>query len=564
MAPKNPMGNKPVKAKAKVKAAKPETPKRDNFLATTVQRLRDMAGNVCSFPDCHVHTHGSKALHDGPFSIGVACHIKAAAPGGPRYDITQTQAERKDLSNGIWMCQTHSKLVDADDSPYSVETLLEWKRLAEIRANEMVNKRAFTESELKSAVHTGSVELLDRWVNRTGNPIDSPINEVMEGYEVGLESLDPRFKVQANRNGKNISHVITPVSKDANVKLLISDINNLEGFLIAERALFEEGRELVIPASNFEFAGSKLFEAIHQRFDGDRQGSLTLGGVKRPIKTNFYVCDADGHEYLIDSFTSYYSSGSVRTVINGDCLSGFLFFKISIENDRSLTKLDMSFNVEAWKGLNVLDLPLFSRLERSLSYLAKGHFIVEFEIRNDLPRFDLSQSSDIEMFVDEFVWIVSVLQKARKIAEKCEGAIVLNDLAIDENTQRYLNKYSRLMSGPVKGKRTPSMLHRGKFEFHDGFTLDDFNPEGKVNRITTIEGEGFQFDLFGQVVKAPRISACYINTESLAYCDLESRGDIMVEINTTEDTLIEYNFVEGERWEVLSGSPSALDGASST
>lgn len=555
MALKNPRGKKPSKAQTKIKQAKPKVQKRDNFLASTVHRLRDMAGNVCSFPGCHVHTHGSKALRDGPFSIGVACHIKAAAPGGPRYDPDQTQAERKDIKNGIWMCQTHSKLVDADDSPYPVETLHEWKHLAEIRANEMVNKRAITESELNNAVHTGSVALLDRWVNRTGSPIDSPINEVMEGYEAGLESLDPRFKVQVNRSGQNISHIITPASKDADFKLLISDIENLEGFLSAEKALFEEGRELVIPASNFEFAGSKLFEAIHQKFDTSRQGSLSLSGVKRPIKTNLYACNLDGHEYLIESFTSHYGSGAVRTVIDGDCLSGFLVFKVTIENDKSLTKLDITFNLEAWKGLNILNLPLFSRLERSLSYLEKGHFIVEFEIGNDLPRFDTSQSSDIRDFVDEFIGIVGIFQKARKIADKCEDAIILRDINIDEKTQRLLNKYSRLISGPVKGKRTPSMLCRGQFDFYDGFTLDNFNSEERVNRITMAEADGFKFELFGQTMKAPRISTTYINTESLVFCDLENRDKTMIEVNTLEETLIEYNFLEEDRWVVLSSFP---------
>ncbi|MBF6038613.1 hypothetical protein H8F22_07010 [Pseudomonas sp. P154a] len=557
MALKNPMDKKPVKAKGNIKKARSTSVKRDNFLASTVQRLRDMAGNVCSFPGCHVHTHGSKALHDGPFSIGVACHIKAAAPGGPRYDTSQTQAERKDVRNGVWMCQTHSKLVDADDSPYPVETLHEWKRLAEIRANEMVNKRAFTELELKDAAHTESVALLERWVNRTGNPIDSPIIEVMEGYEAGLESLDPRFKVQVNRDGQQINHVITPASKDANFCILINDIENLEGFLSAEKAFFEEGRELVIPSSNFELAGSKLFEAIHKKFDTKRAGSISLSSIKKPIKTNFYACDLDGHEYLIESFISSCSSGAIRAVINGACLSDLLVFKVAIEGDKSLTKLDMSFNLEAWKGLNILELPLFSRLVRALSYLEKGHFVVEFEIENELPRFDSSQNGDIRIFVDEFTEVISALHKARKIAEKCESAIILKNINIDERTQRFLNKYSRLISGPVKSKRTPSMLCWGHFKFYEGFTLDYLNSKGKANHITINEVGGFACDIFGQTIKAPRISTNYINIESLVFSDLDNRESTIYEVRTTEETLIESNLLEGDHWEVLNSFPNS-------
>ncbi|MDQ2644040.1 MAG: hypothetical protein M3020_09510, partial [Myxococcota bacterium] len=35
-------------------------------------------------------------------SIGKACHIHAAAKGGPRFDETQTPEQRRDAANGIW------------------------------------------------------------------------------------------------------------------------------------------------------------------------------------------------------------------------------------------------------------------------------------------------------------------------------------------------------------------------------------------------------------------------------------------------------------------------------
>lgn len=139
-----------------------------------------MAGDVCSKPDCHVHTHGSKAGREEAFSVGVACHIKTAAPGGPRYDAEQTSAERKHPDNGIWMCETHSRLVDADGMPYPVEVLNEWWKLAELRANEM-NRRAFTQAELSEAADRGPVKLLDKFINRSDNPIDSHIAQMLEG-----------------------------------------------------------------------------------------------------------------------------------------------------------------------------------------------------------------------------------------------------------------------------------------------------------------------------------------------------------------------------------------------
>ena len=64
-------------------------------------------------------------------NVGVASHITAASPEGPRYDPSLTPEQRRHKSNGIWLCQNHGKLVDSDSEHFTVEKLREWKRLAE-------------------------------------------------------------------------------------------------------------------------------------------------------------------------------------------------------------------------------------------------------------------------------------------------------------------------------------------------------------------------------------------------------------------------------------------------
>lgn len=60
-------------------------------------------------------------------NLGVAAHICAAAPGGPRYDKNQTPEERQSADNGIWLCQIHGTAVDADVSKFTAGLLREWK-----------------------------------------------------------------------------------------------------------------------------------------------------------------------------------------------------------------------------------------------------------------------------------------------------------------------------------------------------------------------------------------------------------------------------------------------------
>jgi hypothetical protein len=67
-------------------------------------------------------------------SIGVASHISAASAGGLRYALDIAEADRTSPENGIWLCQSCSRLVDNDSERYTTTILLEWKRDAEAKA----------------------------------------------------------------------------------------------------------------------------------------------------------------------------------------------------------------------------------------------------------------------------------------------------------------------------------------------------------------------------------------------------------------------------------------------
>lgn len=107
--------------------------KRDDFRAPVIRTIAQRAGYRCSNQTCLRPTIGPDGA-DESASIGVAAHITAAAEGGPRYDHTLTAEERAAAENGIWLCQTCSRLVDVDITSHSIDQLREWKTLAEMRA----------------------------------------------------------------------------------------------------------------------------------------------------------------------------------------------------------------------------------------------------------------------------------------------------------------------------------------------------------------------------------------------------------------------------------------------
>jgi hypothetical protein len=106
---------------------------RDDFRAPVVRIIAQRAGYRCSNQTCLRPTIGPDGA-DNSASIGVAAHITAAAEGGPRFDPTLISDERAAAENGIWLCQTCSRLVDVDVTSHSSDQLREWKTLAEMRA----------------------------------------------------------------------------------------------------------------------------------------------------------------------------------------------------------------------------------------------------------------------------------------------------------------------------------------------------------------------------------------------------------------------------------------------
>jgi hypothetical protein len=106
-------------------------PMREEFPSQIKDVLAKRAGYRCSNPGCLQLTSGPQDDPGGFVNVGVAAHITAASPGGARFDPTLSPEVRRSVENGIWLCQNHAKLVDNDPAHYTVESLKEWKRIAE-------------------------------------------------------------------------------------------------------------------------------------------------------------------------------------------------------------------------------------------------------------------------------------------------------------------------------------------------------------------------------------------------------------------------------------------------
>ena len=180
---------------------------RDDFTLKTKIQLAKRVGYHCSYPGCGSLTIGpSYESEQSVSSVGIACHISAASAGkgSRRYNPSMTPEERKRISNGIWMCEKHGKLIDTDENRFSIGLLKIWKNLAEDIARLMVQKGYDYETALKLlegkklADNIVSIEKIGAENETIGNLINDSCISIVWGKEISDALRD--FIIEYFRN----------------------------------------------------------------------------------------------------------------------------------------------------------------------------------------------------------------------------------------------------------------------------------------------------------------------------------------------------------------------------
>lgn len=105
---------------------------RVEFGSATKETVAKRAGYRCSFPDCDRITIGPGAGPNDTVLIGEAAHIFSASPNGPRGQHGIAPDDLASVSNAIWLCRDHAKIVDTKRGEnYPVAALLSYKALHE-------------------------------------------------------------------------------------------------------------------------------------------------------------------------------------------------------------------------------------------------------------------------------------------------------------------------------------------------------------------------------------------------------------------------------------------------
>ncbi len=173
---------------------------RDDFTKRTVATLAKRAGFRCS--KCKSHTVGPATDPEGTVMVGVAAHVRAASKGGARHDASMTTAQRQHIRNGIWLCQVDAKLIDDDESEFTVAVLEKMKAAHEAEIGNLV-------SSGRSEARPSDAEILDEFAAVLDRPaltepfagcvpgrVQKAISDIIETLNTGVHRLRDGTEIQ--------------------------------------------------------------------------------------------------------------------------------------------------------------------------------------------------------------------------------------------------------------------------------------------------------------------------------------------------------------------------------
>lgn len=324
---------------------------RDDFTKSVIETLKARVAHRCSNPECRVPTSAPSSSSQVN-NIGVAAHICAASPGGPRYDSSMNAAERKDLSNGIWLCSNCSIDIDRDEKKYTVSFLKEWRSQAEEKSRAELGKKLPSNNETIDTV-TAALTGLPK------NFIANAISNVHQASGKALELLDPRFLVKTEHYDGQTS-ICLSAKETVPLSMSISAERTME-YIDKYRQLIEHGKDVEITSTAINFSGSKLIEKL---FESD-EGVFRLSSDKKQATQKLWLVQkSTGLTESFDDIRGDISFGTKSfTYMGSSCNDIFKFGyqKILYDHNNNFN-ITMKICFEKWDGGNVRSLPYFNKL----------------------------------------------------------------------------------------------------------------------------------------------------------------------------------------------------------
>jgi hypothetical protein len=519
--------------------------RRQSFLKKTIQLLRARAGEVCSNPDCRIHTAGSGSQGGKIISIGVAAHICAASPGGARYYSEMSECERKSYDNGIWLCQSCSRLIDVDEARFTVELLKQWKLQAERYSLCRVGQKAITQRDHDNEVQ----KAYGKGVAAQPNSGVSSMCNVLVGYEQSLSELDDRFMISVEHvsTSKAVHRIEPKPGHDPSVNLLVRDTSaTREKF----QRLQEFGESITLDGDSFKFEGSKLFETLINAHHS--QGYLTVGAIRQKIETYLILRSDLLGDYELACFDSYMTVGSKGLAIKGKGLAGLFTLDATVAEEFG-AKVNVRYSVKSWLGQRLNKLSYFPKLLKARDFLTKDsgtRLVIECYYEGN-PLFFDSLKHQYKTFIQGFTEIITIVNYCRKIAENFSESLIFKEYSVNDADYERIKFYSQILS-----ESCPTSSEEG-YQFCEGNFVEgmetsiDYWQAAGTGRMTYEEQSSCVVtNVLGNRVIAPLMNIVVHRFSLASFCRLDAKhsGQVSFIVTAVKGSTYESFFDKNGKW----------------
>lgn len=326
---------------------------RDNFSPAIIKILERRINGKCSNPDCRIVTSGPHVSPDKASNIGVAAHIKAAAAGGPRYDLTMTAKERSSINNAIWLCQNCSTLIDRNPEKYPVDLLARWKAESENLAETEYTKPAISRNDHDVIKGT----LLGRLKK---NQISTAVASVCRLTADAIEEIDSRFNAKISYND-NETRVTLSANEPISIDFVVNQ-NFKSEFIEKFDALINHGKDVEVNSTALKFKGSPLFDSLV----GDDGKVFISTHARKIVIAKITIENTFGNvAFSFNDIIGELVGGKMSATFAGKTFDGLVVFKLSFpftEKNGSVGDFDFSIDKTLWEGKSLSELSYFDKL----------------------------------------------------------------------------------------------------------------------------------------------------------------------------------------------------------
>lgn len=476
---------------------------RDDFKSSTINLLRTRVASRCSNPECRVPTTGPKTDAAKVNNIGTAAHITAASPGGPRYDKNLSFEERRSINNAIWLCTNCSKKIDNDPDEYTVVLLKEWKKIAEDNAARELGKQLPDENyvvQSLAAAFSGQSDIF----------LPKLISNACEATSRALESLDPRFSVEASfTNG--VSHFNIFAKQNVETQLSV-DPSFKNEFYEKYTNFIDHGEKIEISSQALKIKGSPLLEKLQTNIKGKFKFSQS---ITKDVTIYVSLTSPDGSsKYSFDDFSGTASLGRKSITIHSNSLRGNIAMNMRLSyHDLALIGGDFTININfsKWNNKKLYELPYLNKLHQFYSYINQGwRFNLSLEVEGlHLFSGHCSDIKEQELFKQEYSHL-NFIYMVREISKILGVSICYDD------SYEYTSDYNMHVKDVYEILSSVVTLPGSKIKENAKCTLEAFEDLSNINELTSAEGKLMQIRIeqqeaevispFNQKIVLPRFS----------------------------------------------------------